>query len=88
VSDHPRYIVKLRGGTILRLKGGPRGPECEYDKLNALLDACEVWQRPGDWPGCEAAKWAPGVQSIVGACMETSSLLPEILGEKPDAVNA
>lgn len=74
------FIVRLRGGTVLKLKPG-RGQDAQFDRLFALLDECEVWQAPTDWDAAPHApgKWISGTRSMAGACTSDSTLMPEYM---------
>lgn len=75
-EKHPNYLVLLVGGTVLKLPGGRRGPDCAYDKLLALLDQSEVRAPKG--------VWLPGKQAFEGAAMmrsESGDIASEILAD-------
>lgn len=77
-----RFLVRLRGGTFLRLKAG-RGEGHAFDKLLALLDESEIWQAPEDWDAEEdtgLGRWIAGEKSIAGACVEPAGHGTEIAG--------
>lgn len=77
------FIVRLRGGTVLKLKPG-RGPDAQFDRLFALLDDCEIWQSPTDWDAAPQApgKWISGTRAMAGACTSDSTLMPEYVPNK------
>ena len=84
-TGSPFFVVRLRGGTVLKLEAR-RAPDAQFDRLFALLDECEVWQSPTDWDAAPSmpGKWISGKRAMAGACTSESTLMPEYTANTPD----
>ena len=84
-TGSPFFVVRLRGGTVLKLEAR-RAPDAQFDRLFALLDECEVWQSPTDWDAAPSmpGKWISGKRAMAGACTSESTLMPEYTANTAD----